>query len=68
MYHFIIRRQMRYFYDQLNQGNYEAILRRYGTRLRDGHTFSGSHPLGGTRHWCPPSAAGTSGSRCSSRR
>jgi ketosteroid isomerase-like protein len=50
MYHYIVRQQMRRFYHQLSQGHYEPVLRRYGTRLRHGHTFSGDHPLGGTRH------------------
>jgi ketosteroid isomerase-like protein len=48
MYHFLIRRLARRNFERLNHGDYEAVLSGIGVGIT--HTFSGMHPLGGTRH------------------
>lgn len=48
MYQIIFQNQARQAFENLNQGNYEPILKSMASRFT--HTFSGSHALGGTRH------------------
>jgi ketosteroid isomerase-like protein len=48
MYHAIVRRQVTAVFDALTDGNYEVALADLAPRFE--HIFSGSHPLGGTRH------------------
>jgi ketosteroid isomerase-like protein len=48
MYHFFVRRLARQSFERLNRGDYESILASIGDDIS--HTFSGNHPLGGTRH------------------
>jgi ketosteroid isomerase-like protein len=50
MYHLIVRHMVRRFYGKFNRGDTEGIVRAYSPRLPFGHTFAGTHALGGTRH------------------
>lgn len=48
MYHFIVKKIARNSFESLNQGDYETVLKGISPNIT--HTFSGKHPLGGTRH------------------
>ncbi len=48
MYHLIVRQQVRKTFAALSRGDYEEVLA--GISPNISHTFSGNHPLGGTRH------------------
>lgn len=48
MYHFFVRRAVRRTFEQIEAGDYEALLRGYAPGAAQ--TFFGQHPLGGTRH------------------
>lgn len=48
LYHAIVRRLLRNVFAQLSAGNYEYILGQMAPQFE--HIFSGTHPLGGTRH------------------
>lgn len=47
MYHAIVKRKMRDSFDQINKGNYAAIVRQFAPTAE--HWFSGSHALAGRR-------------------
>lgn len=47
MYHAIVKRKMRDSFDQINKGNYAAIVRQFAPGAE--HWFSGSHALAGRR-------------------
>lgn len=51
MYHFFVRRLAYWSFEQLNVGNYEALLKRCAPRIH--HTFAGEHALGGSRRSVP---------------
>ena len=48
MYHYIIKQVTRKNFEALNRGNYESVLKTVSPNIT--HTFSGNHPIGGTRH------------------
>ena len=48
MYHALVRRRVRRIFDELNRGNYPAVVA--GARDDVHHVFAGDHPLGGERH------------------
>ena len=50
MYHSIVRRIARRNIESLNSRDYGALLKSYGSGIEAGHTVSGCHALGGTRH------------------
>ena len=50
MYEAFVRWVVRNFYRHLNQGDYEYILKRYGSGLPEGHFFVGDSALSGDRH------------------
>jgi ketosteroid isomerase-like protein len=47
MYRFIVKQQIRRSYRHLSEGNYEAVLRRFGPSSI--FLFAGTHELGGER-------------------
>ncbi len=48
MYHAIVRRSVAQVFAALSRGDYEVALAGMAPRFE--HIFSGSHPIGGTRH------------------
>ncbi|MBC7936704.1 MAG: nuclear transport factor 2 family protein [Rhizobacter sp.] len=48
MYHYIIKEKLKDIFESLNRGDYEALLKNVSPQIT--HSFSGSHPIGGTRH------------------
>lgn len=48
MYHYIVRNKARKSFESLNKGDFESVLKGISPTIT--HTFSGNHPLGGTRH------------------
>ena len=48
MYHFIVGRVVRWSFERMNAGDYEALLKGMGREFI--HTFPGKYALGGTRH------------------
>ncbi|TDB67470.1 nuclear transport factor 2 family protein [Arundinibacter roseus] len=48
MYHYIIKQMVKKSFAALNRGDYESVLEGISPRII--HTFSGNHPIGGTRH------------------
>jgi len=47
MYHALIRRRLRHVFALLSAGNFEPVVAKFAPAFE--HTFSGNHPLGGTR-------------------
>ena len=50
MYHWIVKRIVRKNIERLNSGDYDALLKTYGSGIEYGHTVCGDHALGGTRY------------------
>lgn len=48
MYHAVVKKLALQSFENLNQGNYLAVLKNISPAIT--HTFSGNHALGGTRH------------------
>jgi ketosteroid isomerase-like protein len=48
MYHAIVKMQLRRAFGDLNQGNFDTVLKGMAPRFE--HQFFGRHPLGGVRH------------------
>lgn len=48
MYHYIVKKIASASFEALNKGDYEKVLKGISPDIT--HTFSGNHPLGGTRH------------------
>ena len=48
MYHAIVKKLALQSFENLNRGNYLAVLKTISPTIT--HTFSGTHALGGTRH------------------
>lgn len=48
MYHFIVKQIVRRGFQNVSQGNYEALLAQFHPNLE--HRFAGNHALGGERH------------------
>lgn len=48
MYHAIVRAQLRRGFDNINRGNYDAVVAAFARRHV--HAFYGRHALAGTRH------------------
>ncbi len=48
MYHSIVKKLAIQSFENLNRGDYEAVLKNVSPSIV--HTFSGNHALGGTRH------------------